>query len=144
MGLPIGTTTIRSSLLGSIGYVATIPAVSVCPSMFTSCAWWLNSCLQARGMSESKGSLADKIKRRLFSSNSARRADGKLRKASTQLRQYEGTMSMTVTENCLIVENSSIGSLISSVLATTTPAPSVKGSSNCLTDDEKEIEAVCK
>src|SRR5260370_33692925 len=109
--------------------------------MFTSCAGWLNSRLQARGMSESKGSLADRIKRRLFSSNSARAIGCKLRSASAQLRQYDGTMSMTVTPTCLIFVKGLFGSLISSVGATTTPAPRVKGGANCLTHDEKAIEA---
>src|SRR5882672_6212068 len=112
--------------------------------MFRSSAWWLNSNLQACGMSESNGSLADRIKRSLFSSNSARAANGRLRKASTQLRQYDGTMSIIVTPRCLILVNNSIASLISSVVAITTPAPTDNGKSNCLTEDENEIEAVCR
>src|SRR5439155_5839976 len=121
-----------------------IPVVSVCPSMLRSLAGWLNSNLQAWGRSESNGSLADKIRRSLFSSNSARAADDRLRKAFTQLRQYDGTTSMIVTPRCLILVNSSIGSLISSVVAITTPAPTDNGNSNCLTEDENEIEAVCR
>ena len=118
----------------STGKNEIMPVVSVCPYILTMRTWALKIVARSLQTEAGNGSLAESNKRTLFS-------DILFPSVRIQLRQNEGTKSKTVTPSCAIKSKSDWGSLRRSVEAITTVAPSDNGTINCLTEDEKEIEA---